>query len=64
MLTAVGLKILRNSIFRDLIEISMVLVVALMNLTLVRVEWQMDWLLVINMASGWLKNILVSVPRN
>ena len=64
MLTAVGLKILSNSIFRDLIEISMILVVALMNLTLVRVEWQMDWLLVINMASGWLKNILVSVPRN
>lgn len=64
MLTAVGLKILSNSIFRDLIEISMILVVTLMNFTLVRVEWQMDWLLVINMASGWLKNILVSVPRN
>ena len=64
ILTAVGLKILSDSIFRYLFEISMILVGALMNFTLVRIEWQMDWFLVIYIASGWFKHIFVSVSRN
>lgn len=53
METGVGFVILSASVVWNLVEISVTLVVVLVDLTLVWVEGLMDSLLVFSMAPGW-----------
>lgn len=63
MLTVVGFKILSKPILMTWFEISLSLVVSVLNFALVRVKW-LDWVLVLGMASGGIIKILIPDSRS